>query len=174
MNYIGYKELDKLLYKLPQLRAKVQNLRIELAKLQTEGMEQELQDDILYSLYIGNRELTDMPHGSSPNPVDKLLRAIQRKDRIAEELYPRDLVDMCIVLADAVNKIEIALQCLEDREKFIIELKFFHGKEFKEISEIVLLNPSKCGDAKKIALEKIAGVLHMEAEQYSYCMEQVR
>ncbi len=173
MNYIGYKELDKLLYKLPQLRAKVQNLRIEIAKLQTEGMDEELQDVILYSLFIGNHEYSDRVQCSTV-PGDKLLKAIERKDRIVEELYPQDLADMCIVLADAVNKIEIALECLDDQESEVVQLKYFHGKEFKEISEVMFLKPDWLGQIKKMAVEKMANALHMEPEQYEFCIKYVK
>jgi len=174
LNYIGYKELDKLLYKIPQLRAKAQNLRIEIAKLQDNTIDKELHDDILYSLYIGNREFSDMPPGNFMDQGDKLLKAIQRKDRIVDEILPRELIDMYIVIADATNKVDVALTCLSDQEKQLIELKHFHGKELKEISEIMHFAPSWLGTIKKTAIEKMVGVLHMEVDQWTYCMERVR
>lgn len=173
MYYIGYKELDRLLYKFPQIEASVQNLRIELNKLNTDGMDKELQNDILYSLYIGNHELSDMPHGSS-SPGDKLLRAILAKDRIIKEFYPRDLADMAIIMADAVYKIEIVLKCLTAQEIQIIELKYFCGKEWREIEPIVFLAPDRLGQIKRYAVEKMANALHMEPEQYEFCMKYVR
>lgn len=173
MFFIGYKQLDKLLYKIPQLKAKVENLRIELAKLDKKGMDQNLQDDILYSLYVGNHELTDMPHGFS-NPGDKLLRAIQAKDRIIKELYPRDLADMCIIMADAINKVEITLKLLSDQEKEIVNLRYFRVKEWKEISEILCSDPSWLGDVRKKAVEKMAEALFMQTDQWEFCMRYVK
>ena len=113
--YIDYKHLSILLSKFLQLKALLRNLQLEFEGLTTktdasnaEGAITE--DEILYTLSIGNRILTDMPH-SQPEPGAKMTNIIIRKDILAQTL-PRELMQVIYTIGEVVEKMTVALNGL--------------------------------------------------------------
>lgn len=171
--YIGYKEVDKLLPKYPALKALLLSYQIDLEQIYygepAPGLQEE---EVLYALYFA-RELTDMPR-SAPNPGDKMTNIITAKDKIMQDEYPKGLVEAIKIIGPVVKKIAIALASLPPEERMIIELRHFEGKSWLDIEEIVHLTPTRLGQIRKEAVEKMLPVLRITPEQYKFCAERTR
>ena len=175
--YIDYKHLSILLSKFLQLKALLRNLQLEFEGLTTKADASNAEgaiteDEILYTLSIGNRILTDMPH-SQPEPGAKMTNIIIRKDILAQTL-PRELMQVIYTIGEVVEKITVALNGLTDKERAIIERRDIQGEDWKEITEKLALGADRLGQIRRDALEKMARTTRVTFEQYEFCIERLR
>ncbi len=173
--YIKYPQAEELLKSYPKLKSYLKNLQIELERLYHEGKNDNIDpDDILYSLAIGNRIMSDMPH-AMPSPGDKMTNVIRAKDRIISEEI-RKLMQNILTIGEVVEKTTSALTCLTTQERRIIELKYFEDMPWKDILRetdncIGILQGKRI---RRSAVEKILPLLRIKPEQLEFCIERMR
>jgi len=173
--YIKYPQAEELLKSYPKLKSYLKNLQIELERLYHEGKNDNIDpDDILYSLAIGNRIMSDMPH-AMPSPGDKMTNVIRAKDRIISEEI-RKLMQNILTIGEVVEKTTSALTCLTTQERRIIELKYFEDMPWKDILRetdncIGILQGKRI---RRAAVEKILPLLRIKPEQLEFCIERMR
>ena len=174
MNYIGYVQLEELLKHYLQLKALLKNLQFELEKLWQDGKNDSLsEEDIMYSLFIGNRVLNDMPH-AAPSPGEKLTGIIQAKDRIIEHEVIKEYILVINTIGEVVEKTTAALKGVGKKEYQVIEARYFEGKRFKEVADDANCDsPGQAGQIRKEALDKMLKVLRITRESYDFCMGKV-
>jgi hypothetical protein len=184
MDYISYPQIEDLLRKLPTLKALLNNLYIEFNKtlmLHDSNQESFTESEILYTCYIGNHIYSDMPH-AMPTPGDKMINAIMKKDKMIEEgpgegykQILKYLMESINIVGEVVEKTTAALTCVTDIERTVIELRYFQDQQWKEVSEGAKVeSPSKAGQIRKEALEKMLKVLRITWEQYDFCMDKMK
>lgn len=175
MTYIVYPQIEELLKSYPKLKAYLKNLQIELERLYHEGANDNIKpDDILYSLAIGNRIMTDMPH-AMPSPGDKMTNIIFSKDRIINDEM-KNLMQKINTIGEVVEKTASALNCLTTQERQIIELRYFENMPWKD----VLRKAENCLEVlqgkriRRSAIEKMQPLLRVTPEQFKFCIERVK
>ncbi len=176
MSYIGYSQTEILLKKYPLLKSLLANLQIELRKFWETGQSDTLnEEDIMYSLSIGNKVLSDMPHAGSRAPGDKELGIILTKDRIIEEGL-RDLVTAINTIGEVVEKIDNAMSGLNPQERQIIELRHFTDLPWKAILREIgyLIEERQAKRIRREAIEKMVKVLRITPEQFDFCMGEIQ
>jgi DNA-directed RNA polymerase specialized sigma subunit len=175
MEYIKYPQIEELLKKYPSLKALLNNLQIELEKLWRYRRNSEIsEEDILYSLAIGNRTLSDMPHVASHSPGDKELGIIEQKDRIINKEYVFALIADINEIGEVVEKITTSLRSLPaDRQK-ILTLFYCEGKTWKDIANEMKIGRDTAKENRKEAISQIQTILRVTWEQYEYCLSKVK
>lgn len=175
MTYITYPQAEELLKFYPKLKSYLKNLQIELEKLYHEGKNDNVSvDDILYSLAIGNRVMSDMPH-AMPSPGDKMTNIIIAKDRINNEEIKK-LIQTINTIGEVVEKLASALNCLTTQERQIIELRYFEVMPWKEILKTseVYIEERRAKEIRRAAIEKMLPLLRITPEQLEFCLERVK
>lgn len=171
--YIGYKEVDKLLYKYPSLKALLHSIQVELERIYMELPPAELsEEDVLHAIYFA-RELSDMPH-AAPSPGAKELNAILEKDRVMKLEWPRQLMEEKLIIGEVVAKISGALAVLSLDAKNVIDLYYWQRKRWNEIQDMIGLSPSRLGGIRQDSVNKMMPVLRVTVEQYEFCIGRVR
>jgi len=173
LNYIGYVQLEELLRHYLQLKALLKNLQFELEKLWQDGKNDTLsEDDILYSLSIGNRVLNDMPH-ATPSPGEKLTGIIQAKDRIIEKEVIKEYILVINTIGEVIEKTTAALKSLPTEKQTIVTAFYFEGMTWGQISIEMHLERDALKERRKESLDKMLKVLRITRENYDFCMGKV-
>lgn len=188
MSYVNYPQVEDLLKNYTALIAKMKLLKLEYEKTLLLAVAEPnnpfTEEEILYTRYIGNHVLSDMPH-AMPNPGDKVLNAIHAKDKIIEEgpskgFKPilRDLRDSIHTIGEVTEKLEIARKGLSQQEQDLLEMFYYKNMTWKEIEEkrrfVVQLSQVK--NIRRDAITAMVNLLnerkaHITIEQYQFCME---
>ena len=191
MTNIGYTQVVDLLKKYTTLKASWKAWYLEYIKEVVrlnanpeEGLFSE--EEILYTQFIGNHILSDMPHGA-PNPGDKILNVILAKDKIMEEsieekisLTLRALKKPLDVVGNVIVRIDFAMERLSAQERDIIEKFYFQDMTWKT----VLASKEYCVDVRgaqmvrKEAVIKIVKQLQdpkalVTMEDFEFCMREL-
>jgi predicted DNA-binding protein (UPF0251 family) len=174
--YIGYTQAEDLLRKLPRLRTLLSGLENELRTLYVQGNEfMGSKEEILYSLAICNRVLTDMPFGS-PSPGDKVNNIIANYEKdLARELRDtgKEISDEIILVSGAIKVIQDALFNLTTEEKEILRLKYMENKTWKELVRAFDIDEGTLKHKRRRAIEKMVegGQLKIKTDQYQSCLK---
>lgn len=175
MTYITYPQAEELLRSYPKLKSYLKILQIELEKFYHEGKNGDINlDDIFYSLAIGNRVITDMPHAAT-SPGDKALNIIIAKDRIAKEEFKNRMAEINVI-GEVVEKTASALNCLTSQERQIINDKYFENMPWKEIvkSSKIYLEERRIKQIRQASIEKMLPLLRITPKQFEFCMEKIK
>ena len=174
MDYIKYIQVEELLRKYPQLKSLLQNLQLELEQFVRTGVTDTIsEDDILYSLSIGNRVLSDMPQ-IFPLPGEKMTNIIEAKDRIMENRVIKDLIKDINVMGEVVEKVANALKSLPSEKYAIITQFYCEKKTWKQLADDIKLEDKPLKARRREAIYQIASVLRVTREQYEFCMDYVK
>jgi len=192
MTNIGYTQVVDLLKKYTTLRASWKAWYLEYMKEAIklnanpeEGLFSE--EEILYTQFIGNHILSDMPHGA-PNPGDKLLNVILAKDKIMEEsleekvsLTLRGLKKSLDVVGNVIVRIDFALESLSAQERAFIEGFYFSGMPWKTVlkAEDYYIEEKRASEIRKEAVLKIVSQLQdpkalVTMGDYDFCMSEIQ
>ena len=175
MTYIGYPQAEDLLRKLPRLRILLSGLENELRTLYVQGNDfMGSKEEILYSLAICNRVLTDMPFGS-PSPGDKVNNIIANYEKdLARELRDTgaEINDEIILVSGVIKLIQDALSNLSAEEKEILRHKYQENKTWKELVRAFNVDEGTLKHKRRRAIEKMVegGQLKITMEQYESCL----
>lgn len=173
MNYIGYKQAEELLKKLPLLKALLSNMQIELRRWWGTGQNGTFNEkDILYSLAIGNKVLSDMPR-STRAPGDKELNIILAKDRIIEEEI-KGLINSINTIGEVVEKTGSALRGLPAEQQEILLQFFCEDRTWGEIAKKMYMERDALKERKYKAINKILPILRITHQQFEFCMNEIQ
>jgi len=191
MTNIGDTQVVTLLKKYTTLRASWKAWYLEYMKEAIklnadpeEGLFSE--EEILYTQFIGNHILSDMPHGA-PNPGDKLLNVILAKDKIMEEsleekvsLTLRGLKKSLDVVGNVIVRIDFAMESLSAQERDIIEKFYFRDRIWAEIlnAQERYVDRSSCKRVRHEGINKIVNQLQdpkalVTMEDFEFCMREL-
>lgn len=178
LEYIGYAQVEVLLQKLPRLRILLSGLEIELRTLYIQGNEfAGTKEEVLYSLAICNRVLTDMPFCES-SPGDKevaLLESYQKN--IAHELrdIAREIHEEIIAISSVVDALQRALSQLSQADRDLLKDKYWEGKTWGEIAGTRHATEGNMKHRRRTAIEKIVEgkQFKVTVDQYKFCMNEL-
>lgn len=176
MNNIGYHQVETLLRKYPLLKSLLYNLQVELRQLWLTGKNDTIsEEDILCSLAIGNKVLSDMPRASSRAPGDKELNIILTKDKIISEDI-RGMVAAINTIGEVVEKTASALNGLNSRERTILEQIYLDKQPWKEVlsKSSYYLTELRGKQIRSEAIRKILPILRITQEQFDFCMNEIQ
>jgi len=174
MDYINYLQVEELLRKYPQLKSLLQNLQLELEKFCRTGITDTLsEEDILYSLAIGNRILSDMPQ-IFPLPGEKMTNIIEVKDRIIQNEVIKDLIKIINTIGEVVEKVANALKYLPVDSQSVVFQFYCERKTWKQLIDKLNEEQNPLKKRRKEAIYQIVSVLRVTKEQYEFCMNYVK
>ena len=175
MERIGYPQVEELLKNYHTLKSYLLNLQTELATIYYGNNNEAISlDDILYSLSVGNRVISDMPHGS-PSPGEKVLNIILNKDRMINDEI-RHLINAINTFGEIVEKIDNAYVTLNDAEKILIRCRYYERMRWKEIYSLPdwYYTEDFTWEIRRNAVEKLVLLLRIKPEQYVFCMKCIK
>ena len=176
MSYITYLQTEDLLRKHPMLKALLANLQVELSTVYAAGIDWAgSEEEILYSLSIGNRVLTDMPFVNSPTPGNKETGIIAVDTR--EREYRRTIKDIMAeinIIGPAVEQITYALKCLTIDEQELLQDSYWQNKTLKQLRAKCCLGTTQVKENRRKAIYKLVKVLRITQEQYQFCVEMLK
>ena len=189
MSYIAYPQVEILLKNYRQLLGslKAWKLKFEKDLLKTNEDGAFTPDEILYTRFVGNHLLSDMPFGGHREPGDKVISAILAKDKIVEEtpdqkvqITMRPLAKSIIAVAEILTRLEIARESLPDQEQEIIEMFYYRGLTWKEVVELgkYCIEVKQARNIRRDAIEMMVKKLQdpkdpITMEQFDFCMGQM-
>ena len=189
MTYITYPQTETLLKNYRQLKASLKTWKLKFEKdlLKTNEDGTFTSDEILYTRFVGNHLLSDMPFGGHGNSGDKVLSTILIKDKIIEEtpdekvqITMRPLAKPIIAVAEILTRLEIARESLPDQEQTLIEMFYYRGLTWKELigSGIFCVELAQIKNIRRDAIQKMVEKLQdphdpITQEQFEFCMEQL-
>jgi len=190
LTYITYPQTETLLKNYRQLIAslKAWKLKFEKDLLKTNEDGTFTSDEILYTRFVGNHLLSDMPFGGHGNSGDKVLSTILIKDKIIEEtpdekvqITMRPLAKPIIAVAEILTRLEIARESLPDQEQTLIEMFYYRGLTWKELisSGIFCVELAQIKNIRRDAIEQMVKKLQdphdpITQEQFEFCMGQLK
>ncbi len=140
-----YSKVEGMLYKYIELKAQCKNIDIEIEELKSVGNLQSIDysKDVLsptnnISSSVEN-ELINIEQ-NIPDKISKLENKKKSKERI-------------------INRIDNALNILTEKEKYIIEYRYFKKLEWNKISELIDLSDVRCRQIRKEAINNIIDVI---------------
>ena len=190
MTYIAYPQVEILLKNYRQLKASLKTWKLKFEKdlLKTNEDGTFTPDEILYTRFVGNHLLSDMPFGGHGNSGDKVLSTILIKDKIIEEtpdekvqITMRPLAKSIIAVAEILTRLEIARESLPDQEQTLIEMFYYRGLTWKELisSGIFCVELAQIKNIRRDAIEQMVKKLQdphdpITQEQFEFCMGQLK
>lgn len=140
-----FKETERMLYKYKTLVAEVENLKIAIT---------ELENDYKGCSAITYEEKTAPTNKFNSIVENEVINKERALSKYKEELEAKELLKL---------KIENALEPLEERERQIVNLKYFKRvKTWNNVGEIVNLTGEYCRDLNKKIVTNISKVLFVE------------
>lgn len=140
-----YSKVEGILYKYIELKAQCKNIDIEIEEFKSVGNLQSIDysKDVLsptnnISSSIEN-ELINIEQ-NIPDKISELENKKKSKERI-------------------INKIDNALNILTEKERHIIEYRYFKKLEWNKISELIDLSDVRCRQIRKEAIHNIIDVI---------------
>jgi len=173
MSYIGYTQVEDLLRKYYLLKALLYNLQIELRKIWKTGNNDTIsEEDILYSLAIGNKVLSDMPHAGSRASGDKELGIILTKDRIIGEDI-REMFNAVDTIGEVVEKTTSALKGIPAEQSQILTEFYCQRKTWKDIATTMNMERDTLKERRRESIDTILKVLRITPEQWEFCLRKL-
>ena len=179
IEYIKYPQAENLIKKLPLLESYLSNLQTELTMTYLKGRAGILSDEmVLYSLDVGNKILSDMPH-AAPIAGDKMTNIIANKDKIIDKAYDetiKEINEETLRIKEIVDKMNFAIRCLTENQQYVIEWCYKDGSSRRTWVQIASdLNVPKrtVQDERRNAIEKIVKVSRITMWLYNYAIEKI-
>lgn len=175
MTYLTYPQVEELLKCYPKLKTLLKNLQVELEGLYHDKAGEGLDpDDILYSLMIGNRVMSDMPF-MPPSPGEKMTNIVYAKDKIINKEM-KYLIQTINTIGEVVEKVANTLSCLTELEREIIDMRYFQELPWKAIvgHGSIYLEDTQVRLTRRVAVEKICPLLRVTKAQLDFCLNKVK
>lgn len=172
MAYIGYLQVGKLFENHNVIQGLTGSLQAELeAFIKQDSSE----DERLYSMSIGNRDLyQDVPITSRPVPGQRMTAVVADYHSIIadqDRQAIREIITDIKTVQVTLEKLSTAMTCLTDDQMQVIDLCFLQGKTTGQISWRITKTDSSTRRIRKQALELIAKVCRISLEHYNRIME---
>jgi len=169
LNYINYQQTERLLTLYPEIVGQAKQLQLNLEQLCINDM-----DERIYSLVVGNRELTGMPFPPVGNTSDKTAKvAISYKEMIGKTDNKATAITIkeLFILDNALKKIDLACEDLPVLWKKVIGGKYFisNSKTWAEIEKDCRRNIDKrtLQNYKRNAIKRIQRNIKMTVDVYN-------
>ena len=172
MPYIGYSDVEALLRDYRSLKSLLYNHQIELQRIWRDPQNSDInENDILYSLTIGNKVLSDMPH-ITRSPGDKEISIIDRKDKMIQGEI-RDKIQTINTIGEVIEKLESAMRSLSLEKQAIITDFYFEGWTWGEIAGKMASERDALRDRRKDAIRQIVSIIRVTKEQFAFCVNKL-
>ncbi|GAA0717183.1 hypothetical protein GCM10008905_02550 [Clostridium malenominatum] len=148
MNKSLLKETDELLNNYNSMAAEIKNLEIEIEELKLE--------------YIGYKSIS---YGEKTSKTFKISNTVEeeyiRKETLIDKLRKEKEYKERLK-----NKIDNALNVLDEKERTIIKLRCIENRPWKEVGDILGLDYDYAGRIKRAAINKMLNLIWIK-EKYS-------
>lgn len=134
MNYISYKDAEKLFEVWPMLQKIKQSAKIDLELVESMKSDLDSIDEMIYSLAVGNKVLDDMPHPKTASSSTERV-AIGYKNMIDKDIFnSSDRIKVEIMLLCLVDeKLKIAFDSISPLQQQILKSFYWDKKTWNEI-----------------------------------------
>ena len=191
MTCINYPQTESLLKNYAKLRALLGLLKIEYEKtillLNSDDDNPFTEEEIMYTRFVGNHVLSEMPFSGHQSPSNKVINTIIAKDKMLEEnpnagLYRilKDLMKSINTVGEVTEKLEIARKGLTSQEQSIIEMFYYQGRRWKEILQTgsFYVNERQAREVRSNGINTMVRLLDSQGpitdEQYQFCMSKLQ
>lgn len=168
MRQLTFQEVENLLQLYPRLQGLLKSLQIDLQAIEW-SRSLESDEAVIYAMATGGRKLDGLPYPPEGNTSDKTAsvamayrKAMERdRKRTAWEIrYDLDIVNMWL------EKIDIALSLLGERERQIVTEFYICGKDYSEIIAEIPMSRSWFFEIKKRAIKQIMPLMKIAVEEF--------
>ena len=172
MNYISYKDAERLFEVWPMLKQIKQSTSTELRILENASI-----DEWIYSLAVGNKALDGLPHQKTESSSTERV-AINYSDIVDKNIIEsRDDIKIEIVLLYLVDeKLKIAYDGLTQLQQKILKLFYWQKKTWAEIlsqlaDEEEYISKHQAQTQRKEAIQKMAITARITEKVYTDVMK---
>ncbi|HWQ74246.1 MAG TPA: sigma factor-like helix-turn-helix DNA-binding protein [Syntrophomonas sp.] len=169
--FIRALELEYLLKHHSIIESLLQSLVSELeAFMQQQFSESEL----IETLSMGNRVLTDVPRVSSPDPGAKMTRIVQNLPGQVDRLKLqgcKEIIDDINTVDLTLKKLEITLRALTKEERQIMQLYFLEGHTWEQVADKMQMSLLQVKQRRKRAIERLVPVTRISLSDYRRIVE---
>lgn len=172
MNYISYKDAERLFEVWPMLKQIKQSTSTELRILENASI-----DEWIYSLAVGNKVIDGLPHQKTESSSTERV-AINYSDIVDKNIIEsRDDIKIEIVLLYLVDeKLKIAYDGLTQLQQKILKLFYWQKKTWAEIlsqlaDEEEYISKHQAQTQRKEAIQKIAITSRITEKVYTDVMK---
>ena len=135
-----YKKTEWLLYNYKTMKAEIKNIDLEIIELKE---------------YAGCGGMT---YGEKSAPTNKFSSTVEN-ETVAREYKPEDLKRKKHILEVQIEKIDNALEILDERSHDIVTMIYFNNLNYRDISSKIDLTEDYIGDLKRDIIGKITGLI---------------
>jgi len=139
------KKVEAVLYNFNQTKAEIKNIKLDIELLESEY------DDGIGVNYIENTGKTNKITSAVENMI------IRKEDKINRLNYAMRVKDA------EIKKIENALETLTDRERSIIEMRYFQKESNRNISAKLYITEEYVSSIKSKAIKSLANILFLNS-----------
>lgn len=139
------KKVEEMLYSYPKAKAEIENIKLDLEEMQ----------DI-----IGIKGTTNDPKGSTPTYAFN--SSVENEVINRDEKLPERIEGLNRVLRSKerfIQKIDNALESLDENEKTLVQLKYFKKYTIERVAELMNVSTSTIIRNRKDAMAELMSVL---------------
>jgi hypothetical protein len=171
MGYIRYLEVRELYSKKTLLVALLESLQVDLAAF---GKMDALTYDAYYTGAVGNHVLSDTPHPPAGLTSDKTgnMATTYRGTLLYEKKETKhDIRCEVLEISTVLEKLTIAYNVLNKREKEMLQLKYLEEYTWREVASQFKVVERNAQLVCEKAFRKMAGVIRLDFTQYDAVMK---
>jgi len=165
-----------LLSKSPSLETLLENLLIELQVVFKQGTGIiGTPGEIMEAMAIGSNPLSDMPP-TAPDPGAKMTNIVASYQKMINAEYGLLLTgiqDDVFTIEKVLEKIHNAIKRLPIEQKEVIDLKYWHGRTWKQMQDVLRLGRRQVEGYLRDGVEEICRVIEINLDSYDYCLERL-
>ncbi|WP_346887479.1 sigma factor-like helix-turn-helix DNA-binding protein [Clostridium sp. UBA1056] len=139
------KKIETILYNFNQTKAEIKNIKLDIELLESEY------DDGIGINYIENTGKTNKITSTVENMI------IRKEDKINRLNYAMKVKDA------EIKKVENALETLTDRERSIIEMRYFQKESNRNISAKLYITEEYVSSIKSKAIKSLANIFFLNS-----------
>lgn len=139
------KKIETILYNFNQTKAEIKNIKLDIELLESEY------DDGIGANYIENTGKTNKITSTVENMI------IRKEDKINRLNYAMKVKDA------EIKKVENALETLTDRERSIIEMRYFQKESNRNISAKLYITEEYVSSIKSKAIKSLANIFFLNS-----------
>lgn len=175
LSYIGIQEAENLIRTYKPMLALLESLQLDLTKLYLDGM-MESEDDVIYSLSMGNRRLDGMPlppigkSDKTGNIAIAYRHAIANANRGKMRAITREIIDISAV----VEKVDIGFHAMTTLQRGILEDLYVEGFSWASVCRNRGVNEWEGKRLRRKSLEVMAKTSRITMEEYGAMQEKLK
>jgi RNA polymerase sigma factor (sigma-70 family) len=139
------KKIETILYNFSQTKAEIKNIKLDIELLENEY------DDGIGVNYVEKTGKTNKVNSTVENMI------IRKEDQINKLNYAMKVKD------SEIKKVENALETLTDRERSIIEMRYFQKESNRNISAKLYITEEYVSSIKSKAIKSLANIFFINS-----------